>query len=612
MGIFGDTAYDLLGFTDPRKKLAAAMNPNPLAGANAKPPPSQFQPTMAMGGEGPDQQQPPAPPPQPQAYTSGPDFSKMYLDMLNRQEGSDAIDRGMGLLFAGFAHPNDRAGMVNAMSSSSSRDPGSMIAEMQTAQLQQGKIDSRAQLLQHAPELAQQLGMPLAQVIASINSGAMDDIIKEHDRATILQGSPLYHAQTESAATEAALHRNQAELERAKITLANATLPSDIAKAKEEVTKLQLESEKIRAETGAVPSLIEQRQAETEKTKAETGAVPSLIEQRQAEADKSKAETEAIPDKRALEQAQAKAADAAALKSATTPQQQNYDRYSKDEIAAGRAPIGFLDFLKTGGGGSAREKMGLQINWRIKSENGQPVLDENGKPVMEGFRIGDVRGAEPEVVPGAIIKAQRTDTGTGWTYINPFTGQPIGAPISKNVEEVAAERAKGEATAKAKAEASTALGAKLTAIGDNIKVVQDALDDPNLGSMLGARNPKRALGTAFRSDEDNVTQSRIDQAGAINTAQIASTLHSAGISRVAVQEVMAAADSVNRLKRTELSEKDYRIAGRESIKRLKRAMEVAYGEAGVDRPSELKDIDLREIPKSQSGDDILNKYRRKK
>ena len=48
MGVFGDTAYDLMGFTDPRKKLLAALSPGggqPTAPAPA-PPPNKFQPTM--------------------------------------------------------------------------------------------------------------------------------------------------------------------------------------------------------------------------------------------------------------------------------------------------------------------------------------------------------------------------------------------------------------------------------------------------------------------------------------------------------------------------------------------------------------------------------------
>jgi hypothetical protein len=588
MGIFGDTAYDLLGFTDPRKKLMASIAA-PQGAAPAPVPPNKFQPTMAQGGMGPDQQNPPPAPPQPQSYTSAPDFSKMYLDMLNRQEGSDAVDRGMGLLFAGFAQPQDRAGMVNAMSAGSRTDPGSMINEMQKAQLDQGKIEARAQMLAHAPELAIQLKMPVQQVIAAINSGAMDDIIKENQKTTILQASPLYHAQTDVARTEADLHRNQAELERAKITLANATLPSEINKAKEEVGKLQDERAKIVAETGAVPSLIEQRTAETGKTRAETGAVPSLIEQRTAATDKAKAETAAIPTKTALEEAQARAADAAALNSATTGDIKDYQFYAEQEKAAGRTPLGFGEFQRKFGG-KATPKHALQVTWRTQTgPDGKPVLDENGNPVMEGVQLSDT-GDEPLVVKGAIVKAQRTDTGTGWTYINPYTSQPIGAPISKHVEEVAKEKAVGGEEGKAEAAARTGLESKLATIDGQIKILSDVVDDPNLGSAVGARNPKRLLGPTFLSDADNQTRTRIGQAQALNIASIASTLRDAGVSRPAVAEVMAAASAVNRLKHTELSEEDYRTAGKEAIAQLKKALAVAYDEAGVKRRADLKDI----------------------
>ena len=365
---------------------------------------------------------PPAPPPQPQAYTSGPDFSKMYLDMLNRQEGSDAIDRGMGMLFAGFAQPQDRAGMVNAMSAGSAKDPGTMITEMQTAQLNQGKIEARAQLLRDAPVIARQLKMSLEQTIAAINSGAMDDIIKEQQKTTILQDSPLYHAQTDSAQTEANYHRAQAALEQAKTTLANATLPSDIAKAKGEVDKIT---------------------AEIDKIKAETGAVPSLIQERTAAADKSTAETEALPHKTALEDAQAKAADAAALNSATTTEIKDYKFYQDQETAAGRTPVGFAEFkLKYGAGG--REKMALTPLYRVKKDaDGNDVTDKDGLPVLEGYRVSDVRGAGEEVIPGASPKLQKVDSADRTDYV--YNGV-VYKSITKGLEEAEEAKAQGKKT----------------------------------------------------------------------------------------------------------------------------------------------------------------------
>jgi len=296
MGVFGDTMYDLLGFTDPRKKLASALAaPSQGAPAPAPVPSTQFQPTMAMGGMGPDQANPPAPPqppPQPQAYTSGPDFSKMYLDMLNRQEGSDAVDRGMGLLFAGFAQPNDRASMVNAMTAGTRTDPGAMITEMQQAQLNQGKIDARTQLLQNAPAIAKQLKMPVEQVIAAINSGAMDDIIKENQKTTILQDSPLYKAQTGEAQAGITLKQAQADEAAALQRLHDAEaggVPANIDKAKAEAEKARAEASKAAAETTIVPSTIAQKNAEAAKAaadqalaEAKTRGVPSEIQKAEA------------------------------------------------------------------------------------------------------------------------------------------------------------------------------------------------------------------------------------------------------------------------------------------------------------------------------------------
>ena len=550
MGIFGDTAYDLLGFTDPRKKLAAALSAPQQSAAPTPVPPSQFQPTMAQGGTGPDQQNPPpAPPPQPQAYTSGPDFSKMYLDMLNRQEGSDAIDRGMGMLFAGFAQPQDRASMVNAMAPSSATSPGTMIDELQKVQLQQGKIDSRTQLLQNAPAIARQLNMPVEQVIAAINSGAMDNIIQEHDKNTMLQADPLHVQQTRSASTEADLHVQQAQLEKAKTDLANATMPDDIAKAKNEVIKLQAEIEKTRAETGAIPT------------------------------------------KTSLEQAQTRAADAAALNSATTTDIKDYQFYSKQETDAGRTPLGFAEFQRKFGG-KATPKMGLQVTWRQQQgPDGKPILDENGNPIMEGVQLSDVPGEEPQVVKGATIKAQRTDTGTGWTYVNPYTGQPIGAPLSKNVQTTAEQKASGSEQGKSETVASRAYEATNNTLQQGYATFEQLEKHPGLDGLTGLSSKLPIIPGTDRADAFALQH----QAVSVLYNQAVQSLKGV-TSRAAIQEINQAAAMQGRLADTSQSAEGYRKAIADAKESIKRIAAINADNAGKSRPDWVGNIDINAPP----------------
>lgn len=573
MGTFGDMLFNLTGQVDPRRRLATALagagqpdqsrlnlvgsvNPNDAAAGGT--------PVQLAGAVQDQTQNPPAPapvpaaPPQPQAYTSAPDFSKMYLDLLNRQEASDAIDRGMGLLFAGFAQPQDRAGMVNAMSAGSGRAGNEMTQLLAGVEATQ-KIQGRQQLLMMAPQLAKQLNMPVEQVIASINSGAMDNIIQEQQKATILQSSPLYKAQVGSEQAQVNLRNSQIEEQRALANLHNAEIagvPAKIAEAQAAADKAKADADKARAEIGAIPSQIEQRQAETEKAKAETANIP------------------------------------------LTPDIKNYNQYvtqfQADPSNAGKKPLSFLEFQQQGGGGGGGVKLFGQTHIQLKRDDqGNVARNPDGSPQFDVVQLTDRPGVPPVVQPGLQPKITKTDTDTETRYsVMTDAGPQVIDVVPKNVQEGARQRAVGTEQGKAQAEARTGLESKLGVIDDQIKIISDAINDPNLASRVGPilQNPLRLLPPT--SEADIATESRLRQAQGLNIAQIASTLREAGISRPALQEVMTAASSVNRLQFTNLSAKDYRAAGQEAIDRLRRAMAVAYDSAGVKRPDSLKDVNL--------------------
>lgn len=220
MGALGDLLFNLTGQTDPRFRLASALAGGNSVGQGSNILPDASGQPVQLPGANPNTAPAPEPPqPQvPQAYQSAPDFSKMYLDLLNRQQASDAIDRGMGLLFAGFAQPNNRAEMVRAMSQPSGADsPGTIASNLGKIYQMQADVQMQRQMLANAPIYAKQLGIPVEQVLALIAQGKLPDILSEVEKNRLLLADPLHQAQT--AAERATAAKTGAELA--------GTLPTD-------------------------------------------------------------------------------------------------------------------------------------------------------------------------------------------------------------------------------------------------------------------------------------------------------------------------------------------------------------------------------------------------
>jgi hypothetical protein len=567
MGVFGDTAYDLLGFTDPRKKLATALaapNPSPIASQPAVPPvQSGALPSIAQGGVGPDQQNAPqpAPKPQPQAYTSDSDFSKLYIDLLNRQEGSDAIDRGMGMLFAGFAQPDDRANMVNAMSADSRVSPGDLINTILTAQVTQGKVQARQQLLQNAPAIAQQFKMPIEQVIAAINSGAMDDLIKEHDKATILQGSPLYHAQVGSAEAEILLKQAQAAEAAALQKLHEAEaegVPAKIDQAKAEAEKARQEAALAAANATKVPGAIAETQSITNKNIADTAKTQQDIEARTklmnsipelaaATGIDPKVLTSLPPDK---------LAELAAKASEPTEASKNWN--------SARAEL-----KKQGFDDSA-------INALVPPE--QLSAGASADPMWKSYvtqhaaALKANQAKEPVLFPGQPAPPL------------PVDNFPSFEQFKANAAAKSAEAAK---VGGFQGEAKNKLESTVSTIEDANKKVQDVLDDPNLGNRLGAN---RFASFVMPGSTDAATESRIQQAIGLKTLAAAEALKGAGAYRAAAMLVNSAAPAMSRLASTNMNTPDYKKALQDVIDINNRAIAQAYDEAKLPRPDKYKGV----------------------
>jgi hypothetical protein len=198
MAGIADLFYRFSGTPDPSQQLAAllagrqqaqAASPGPAdpnaPAPNAQPVSADAPAPAATPGAPP----PPGSPPQPQALQSTPDMSasyqqlanggnlmSLYLQMQQRQQASDQINRGFALIAANHSSP----AMANAIMGSvgGGPDAGQEVGNiMKLYQAQQG-MAAQQQLMQQAPELAQKLGMSEATVRAEILAGRGPELIK--------------------------------------------------------------------------------------------------------------------------------------------------------------------------------------------------------------------------------------------------------------------------------------------------------------------------------------------------------------------------------------------------------------------------------------------------
>jgi hypothetical protein len=197
-----------LGQPDPARQLAAMLSgqqpqgappqgaapqgggtPSPPGGAAADPnaPAPNAQPVNAVA---PGAQPPPGSPPQPQALQSTPDMSasysqlanppnlmSLYLQLQQRQQASDQINRGLALITANHSPPSMRQAIMESMIGGG-QDAGQTVNNLLGLYQGQQQMAAQQQLLQQAPAIAQKLGMDEGTVRAEIMAGRGPDLIK--------------------------------------------------------------------------------------------------------------------------------------------------------------------------------------------------------------------------------------------------------------------------------------------------------------------------------------------------------------------------------------------------------------------------------------------------
>lgn len=180
---FGDAILNLIGNKDPRLALLTAMQ----GGTPATPDAAGATPAgvgMAGGGAAPAQ---PAPPPQPAVYQSPPELMQLYTQLLDRQRKASMIDRGIGMIGASLAFPENRAGIMQAFgggggSGGGAEDPMTFIQGITQFQQQQMQLQQKAAMRAALPAIANQYGIDLQTAQYLFDTGKLDSVIAEAEK----------------------------------------------------------------------------------------------------------------------------------------------------------------------------------------------------------------------------------------------------------------------------------------------------------------------------------------------------------------------------------------------------------------------------------------------
>lgn len=172
MAGIGDAILSMMGVQDPRQRLlASAMGQGPGAGAT---------PGGAAGAPGTGA---PAAPQQPQAYQSPPDLLSLYTELTERSRRANNLDRGISMIAASFAHPENRAALLQNYGPQGTDEAG-MMDTILAINEQQRSIAEKAAAVQRGQALAGQLGIDPETAAYLAETGALDELILQQNKPT--------------------------------------------------------------------------------------------------------------------------------------------------------------------------------------------------------------------------------------------------------------------------------------------------------------------------------------------------------------------------------------------------------------------------------------------
>jgi hypothetical protein len=176
MAGFGDLLLNLLGQTNPRTAAVGQLL-NPRAGGRT---PGGTGIAPAMGA--------PGAPAQPQAYTSQPDLMELYDSLSKRNRKEQSLDRGIGLIAASFAQPENREFIMNAFGApgSGQSDPLELVTQIAEAQqaaaaAEQAQQEKQRQLAM-VPAIAEQYGIDETSARLLLDNDQLDDFVMEKSK----------------------------------------------------------------------------------------------------------------------------------------------------------------------------------------------------------------------------------------------------------------------------------------------------------------------------------------------------------------------------------------------------------------------------------------------
>jgi hypothetical protein len=176
MAGFGDMILNLLGQTNPRTAAVGHML-NPRGG-------DRTPGGGPMGGGAPA----PGAPAQPQAYTTAPDLMELYDSLSKRNRKEQSLDRGIGLIAASFAQPENRDFIMNAFGGGNSgqTDPLSLVTQIAEAQQaaaaeEQAQAEKQRQLAM-VPAIAERYGIDETTARLLLDNDQLDDFVMEKSK----------------------------------------------------------------------------------------------------------------------------------------------------------------------------------------------------------------------------------------------------------------------------------------------------------------------------------------------------------------------------------------------------------------------------------------------
>lgn len=171
VGQIGDMLMQMLGKPDPREALVQA-----IAGQAGTPStPQAVGDTQGGVGTGAGT----GAPPQPAVYQSPPQLVQLYSDLLKRDEINQSLNRGIGLIGASLAHPENRNAILRAYGDSGAEDAGGLVNNLLALRANQTAAATKAAQRASVPAIAKQLGIDDQTALYLFDSGKLDQVVAE-------------------------------------------------------------------------------------------------------------------------------------------------------------------------------------------------------------------------------------------------------------------------------------------------------------------------------------------------------------------------------------------------------------------------------------------------